>query len=194
MGLFRKKVETPLGMYESLSLVTFVEAVNALDGMKSHFRLTKEMRDLVLWQVARLQLRQKINESGIGYILNVLGPHSKGDSTFGGSLDEKSVDKAGVIASFLQTNIFGDWQRFLPQSPSVLSSEIQDFVTMLFDSTNSPEDDEVFFVVLGVYLLTIMKDYSSQDRRTRVDMFESATAQTTLLCVDWLTRKTIFDK
>jgi hypothetical protein len=194
MGFLRKKVETPVGMYESLSLVTFVQAVNALDGMKSHYRLTNEMRDLVLWQVARLQLSQKIDKTGISYILQVLGPHSKGHSTFGESFDEKTINKAGVVASFLQTNIFGDWQRFLPQSPSILSSEIQDFVMMLFDSTNDPEDDEVFFAVLGVYLLTIIRDYSSQDRRSRVDMFESATAQTTLLCVDWLTRKTIFNK
>lgn len=194
MGLFRKREETPVGMYESLSLVTFVQAVNALDGMKSHYRLTNEMRDLVLWQVARLQLSQKIDEAGISYILNVLGPHSKGDSTFGESLDEKSINKAGVVVSFLKTNIFGDWQRFLAQSPSVLSSEVKDFVTLLFDSENEPEDDEVFFAVLGVYLLTIIKDYSSQDRSSRVTMFESAAYQTTLLCIDWLTRKTLFHK
>ena len=194
MGFFRKKVEIPRGMYESLVLVTFIQAVNALDGMKTHNQLANEMRDLAVWQIARLQLSEMIEEREIDYILKILGPHSKGGSTFGESLDEKSISKAGVIENFLKTNIFGDWQRFLTQSPSALSSEVKDFVMMLFDSTNEPEDDEIFFELLGVHLLTIIKDYSSQDRTTRIAMFESATTRTTLLCVDWLTRKTILGK
>jgi len=194
MGLFSRKEENRKGMYESLGLVTFTQAVNVLDGMQIHYRLANEMRDLVLWQIARLQLSDKIEPDLVDLILNVLGPHSKGSSTFGESLDVKSITKVGVLAGFLKTNIFGDWQRFLPQSPAVLSSEVMNFVTMLFDSTNKAEDDEVFFALLGVYVLTIIKDYSSQDRTTRLHMFESASIQTSLLCVDWLTRKTIFNK
>jgi hypothetical protein len=194
MGLFSRKEENPKGMYESLGLVTFIQAVSALDGMKIHYRLVNEMRDLVLWQIARLQLNDIIDKIGISYIRNVMGPHSKGDSTFGESLDEESITKVGVLAGFLKTEIFGDWRRFLPQSPAVLSNEVKNFATMLFDSTNEAEDDEVFFALLGVYLLTIIKDYSSQDRTTRLKMFESASIQTSILCVDWLTRKTIFNK